>query len=202
MCKLFVWIVTFHEDLSDFWDKICKYMLAMFCVTMHSKSLSHFSRLWNRYVRYQRLDCLRKYGSEVHDIWNTHLVEILLVSSLYLFLLFLSFLLRNITFTKQCIISLFLWVWKKLLHVKENLLKQGICVWQYCSMASTVDAVKLITLEVVICLVFLPVSSLNLSPFYWWKVFFFFLLIAASDMAVMDLISLVHLALFIIRLHR
>jgi len=31
-------------------------------------------------------------------------------------------------------------------------------------MVSTVDALKVITLEIVICLVFLPMSSLNLSP--------------------------------------
>jgi hypothetical protein len=68
---------------SDFRDKICEYMLAMFCVTMHSQSVS---RLWNRYVRYQRLDCLHEYGFEVHDIWQTHLVDILLLSSLSLFL--------------------------------------------------------------------------------------------------------------------
>lgn len=97
------------RDLSDFRDKICEYMLAIFRVTMHSQSVSHFSRLWNRYVRYQRLDCLHEYGFDVHDIWQTHLVEVLLLSSLYLFLVFVSFLLRDIIIIKQCIISLFLW---------------------------------------------------------------------------------------------
>jgi hypothetical protein len=96
------------RDLSDFRDKICEYMLAIFCVTMHSQSVSHFSKLWNRYVRYQRLDCLHEYGFEVHDIWQTHLVEILLLSSLSLFLRFLSFLPLDIIIAKQCIISLFL----------------------------------------------------------------------------------------------
>jgi hypothetical protein len=104
------------RDLSDFRDKICKYMLAMLCVTMHSQSVSHYSRLWNRYVRYQRLDCLHEYGFEVHDVWQTHLVEILHPSSLPLFLIFLSFVLRDITITEQCVIILFLWVWKKLFY--------------------------------------------------------------------------------------
>jgi hypothetical protein len=157
------------RNLLDFRDKICEYMLAMFCVTMHSQSVSHFSRLWNRYVKYQRLDCLHEYGFQVHDIWQAHLVEILLLSSLSSFLAFLSFLLRDIIITKQCIISPFLWVWKKLLHNKGNLLKQGICIWQLSSIVSTVYTAKLITLEVVIFLVFLPVSSLNLSPVWWWK---------------------------------
>jgi len=48
-------------------------------------------------------------------------------------------------------------------------LKQGICIWQHRSMVSTVDDVKLITLQVVICLVLLSVSSLKLSPVWWWK---------------------------------
>jgi hypothetical protein len=116
------------RDLSDLRDKICKYMLAMFRVTMHSQSVSHYSRLWTRYVRYQRLDCLHEYGFEVHDIWQTHLVEILLSSSLSLFLIFLSFVLPDIIITAQCVIILFLWGWNKLLYNKGNLLKQGICI--------------------------------------------------------------------------